>query len=57
MQSCALTVGSISLASVNPALPPSLVIAGKMTLADSWMHFAPQLAAGALAARAFKTTQ
>lgn len=53
----ALTVGDISLASFNPAVTASLVTAGKMTLADSWMHFAPQLAAGALAACAFKTTQ
>ena len=36
----ALTVDSISLASFNPAVTASLVIAGKMTLADSWMHFA-----------------
>ena len=49
----ALTVGSISGASFNPAVTASLVSAGVMEVADSWVHLVPQLAGGALAALAF----
>ena len=49
----ALTVGSISGASFNPAVTASLVSAGVMEAADSWIHLVPQLAGGALAALAF----
>ncbi len=49
----ALTVGSISGASFNPAVTASLVSAGVMEAADSWVHLVPQLAGGALAALAF----
>jgi len=49
----ALTVGSISGASFNPAVTASLVSAGVMEAADSWVHLVPQLAGGALAALVF----
>ena len=49
----ALTVGSISGASFNPAVTASLVSAGVMEAADSWIHLVPQLAGGALAALVF----
>ncbi len=49
----ALTVGSISGASFNPAVTASLVSAGVMEVADSWVHLVPQLAGGALAALVF----
>ena len=35
----AITVGSISLASFNPAVTSALIVSGKLGLADSWMHF------------------
>tara|TARA_B100001250_G_C19639360_1_gene717511 strand:- start:325 stop:969 length:645 start_codon:yes stop_codon:yes gene_type:complete len=50
----ALTVGSISGASFNPAVSVSLILTGSLTLADSWLHFAPQLAGGILASYVFK---
>ena len=37
----AITVGSISLASFNPAVTSALIVSGKLALADSWMHFVP----------------
>jgi len=49
----ALTVGSISGASFNPAVTASLVSAGVLEAADSWVHIAPQLVGGALAALVF----
>ena len=49
----ALTVGSISGASFNPAVTASLVSAGVMGAADSWVHLAPQLIGGVLAALVF----
>ncbi|MDE0953949.1 MAG: aquaporin [Candidatus Poseidoniales archaeon] len=45
----AITVGSISLASFNPAVTSALIISGKVTLGDSWMHFIPQLVGAILA--------
>ena len=51
----ALTVGSISGASFNPAVTASLVSAGVMEAADSWVHLVPQLAGGVLAALAFNS--
>ena len=53
----ALTVGSISGASFNPAVTASLVSAGVMEAADSWVHLVPQLAGGVLAALAFNAQQ
>lgn len=49
----ALTVGSISGASFNPAVTASLVSAGVLEAADSWIHIVPQLVGGALAAMVF----
>tara|TARA_B100000482_G_scaffold45298_1_gene29629 strand:+ start:209 stop:847 length:639 start_codon:yes stop_codon:yes gene_type:complete len=49
----ALTVGSISGASFNPAVTASLVSAGVMGAADSWVHLVPQLIGGVLAALVF----
>ena len=53
----ALTVGSISGASFNPAVSVSLIVAGGLGVAHSWIHFAPQIAGGALAAFVFKAQQ
>ena len=53
----ALTVGSISGASFNPAVSVSLIVAVGLGVADSWIHFAPQIAGGALAAFVFKAQQ
>lgn len=50
----ALTVGSISLASFNPAVSLSLVVVGKMAVADLWLHFAPQLFGAGAASLVFK---
>ena len=51
----ALTVGPISGASFNPAVTASLVSAGVLEAADSWVHIAPQLVGGALAALVFNS--
>ncbi len=53
----ALTVGSISGASFNPAVSVSMIVAGGLGVVDSWIHFAPQIAGGALAAFVFKAQQ
>ena len=53
----ALTVGSISGASFNPAVSVSLILTGPLGVADSWMHFIPQLAGGALAAYVYNAQQ
>ena len=45
----AITVGSISLASFNPAVTSALIVSGKLAIADSWMHFAPQFIGAVLA--------
>ena len=42
----ALTVGTISLASFNPAVSLSLVVVGKMAFADIWLHLVPQFLGG-----------
>ena len=49
----ALTVGPISGASFNPAVTASLISAGVMGVADSWVHIVPQLIGGVLAALVF----
>ena len=49
----ALTVGPISGASFNPAVTASLVSAGVMGAADTWVHLVPQLIGGVLAALVF----
>ena len=50
----ALSVGSISGASFNPAVTVSLIASDVLSIEDSWIHFVPQLAGGCLAALAFK---
>ena len=50
----ALTVGSISLASFNPAVSLSLVVVGKMAAADLWLHLVPQLFGAGVASLVFK---
>ena len=45
----AITVGSISLASFNPAVTSALIVSGKVTLGESWMHFIPQFVGAILA--------
>ena len=53
----AITVGSISLASFNPAVTSALIVSGKLALADSWMHFVPQFVGAIMATYVYKTTQ
>ena len=53
----AITVGSISEASFNPAVTSALIVSGKLTLADSWMHFVPQFVGAVLATYVYKSTQ
>ncbi len=53
----AITVGSISLASFNPAVTSALIVSGKLTLADSWMHFVPQFIGAVLATYVYKSTR
>jgi aquaporin Z len=53
----AITVGSISLASFNPAVTSALIVSGKLALADSWMHFVPQFIGAILATYVYKSTQ
>lgn len=53
----AITVGSISLASFNPAVTSALIISGKISIADSWMHFIPQFVGAILATYVYKYTQ
>ena len=50
----ALSVGSISGASFNPAVTVSLIASDVLSVEDSWIHFVPQLTGGCLAALAFK---
>ena len=52
----AITVGSISLASFNPAVTSALIVSGKLAIADSWMHFAPQFIGAVLATYVYKFT-
>ena len=53
----AITVGSISLASFNPAVTSALIVSGKLVLADSWMHFVPQFVGAIMATYVYKSTQ
>ena len=53
----AITVGSISLASFNPAVTSALIVSGKLALTDSWMHFIPQFVGAVLATYVYKSTQ
>lgn len=53
----AITVGSISLGSFNPAVTSALIVSGKLTLADSWMHFVPQFVGAVMATYVYKSTQ
>ena len=53
----AITVGSISLASFNPAVTSALIVSGKLGLADSWMHFVPQFIGAVLATYVYKSSQ
>ena len=53
----AITVGSISEASFNPAVTSALIVSGKLTLADSWMHFVPQFVGAIMATYVYKSTQ
>ena len=53
----AMTVGSISLGSFNPAVTSALIVSGTVSLADSWMHFAPQFIGAVLATYVYKFTQ
>ena len=52
----AITVGSISLASFNPAVTSALILSGKISFTNSWMHFAPQFAGAILATYVYKYT-
>ena len=49
----AISVGAVSMASFNPAVTISLIAVGKLSIAQSWLHFVPQLTAGVLASLAF----
>ena len=53
----AITVGSISLASFNPAVTSALIVSGKLALADSWMHFVPQFVGAIMATYVYKSAQ
>ena len=53
----AITVGSISLASFNPAVTSALITSGKLSLAGSWMHFVPQFVGAGMATYVYKSTQ
>lgn len=50
----AWAVGSISLASFNPAVTLGFAIMGRLGWSDIWMHLLPQILASVLAAFAFK---
>ncbi len=52
----AISVGAVSMASFNPAVTISLIAVGKLSIAQSWLHFVPQLTAGVLASLAFNKT-
>ena len=53
----AITVGSISLASFNPAVTSALIVSGKLAIADFWMHFVPQFVGAVMATYVYKFTQ
>ncbi|MEM9080052.1 MAG: aquaporin [Verrucomicrobiota bacterium] len=48
-----LTVGSISLASLNPAVTLALIMMGVLNPVDCWMHLLPQVLAALLATYTF----
>ena len=50
----ALSVGSISGASFNPAVTASLIVSDRLSIEDCWIHFIPQLLGACLAALTFK---
>ena len=50
----ALTLGSISLDSFNPAASLSLVVVGKMATSDLWLHLVPQLFGAGVASLVYK---
>ena len=52
----AISVGDVSMASFNPAVTISLITVGKLSIAQSWLHFTPHLIAGVLASLAFNKT-
>ena len=52
----AISVGDVSMASFNPAVTISLITVGKLSIAQSWLHFTPHLFAGVLASLAFNKT-
>ena len=47
------TVGSLSLASFNPAVSMALLVLGVLPAGEAWAHFVPQLLAAVLAALTF----
>lgn len=49
----AYTVGSLSLASFNPAVSMALLVLGVLPASDAWTHFVPQLLAAVLATLTF----
>ncbi len=53
----AITVGSISLGSFNPAVTSALIVSGKLALAEAWIHFVPQFVGAILATYVYKSTQ
>lgn len=52
----AITVGGISLGGFNPAVSTLLIVIGKLRLADSWIHFLPQILGATAAAYTFTFT-
>ncbi len=52
----AFTVGGISGGAFNPAVSTTLIVIGKLPVADCWMHFLPQILGATAAAYLFKTT-
>ncbi len=52
----AITVGNISGGSFNPAVTSMLMVSGKLTVADCWMHLVPQLIGAATAVYAYQFT-
>lgn len=52
----AITVGGISGGAFNPAVTTMLLVIGKLRIADSWLHFLPQVLGAVIAAYTFKAT-
>ena len=53
----ALTVGSISMGSFNPAVTTMLTASGAMAVSDVWLHLVPQVAGAIAAVYVHKATQ